>query len=161
MDMIVEVVRLSDFQVAETQHLRGLGIRGHLLGALDQKGEVLVNSSVPTTDESGTAGAYITWFRLTPPALKADLLCSYEPAADAKNLQPLEDACSPAARSEGYASAAEITALFPQKSPPPSPPPGITISAKDTFATANVTVENKPVTLLVLNGTEVDVYATQ
>jgi hypothetical protein len=167
-DMIVEVTRLDHFEVMNTEHLRGLGIRGNLQAALDRTGHLLVSSSVPAADENGAQAPYVTWFRLTPPELKADLLCSYQAPADAKNAQPIEDACSGPARTEGYASAAEILALFPQKSapgspsaPPPPPPSGVSVSSKDRFQAATVTIDGKPLTVVVLNGIDVQVYAMQ
>lgn len=161
MEMLVDVVRLDTFQSTDTEHMRSLGIRGQLLAAFDRAGHLLVDSSIPPTG-SETA-PYVTWFVVGVPGLKAQLMCSYQPT-DGKDVKAAEDACGAFAKAEGYASAADVAAAFPQAAPPGNPaqaPPGVAISPKDHFQFKAVTVEGKAVTLVVVNGVDVQVYANE
>jgi hypothetical protein len=165
MDMIVEVVRLDAFQAIDTEHMRSLGIRGNLIGAMDRAGHLVVDSSIPpgASEDAGTT-PYVTWFRVAVPGMKPELMCSYQAGADAKDAKPREDACSAFARTEGYASAAELAASLPHATPPENPaepPGGIAIPPKDRFQAETVTVDGKPLTLVVLDGVDVEVYATE
>jgi hypothetical protein len=164
MDMIVEIVRLDSFQAIDTEHARSLGMRGNLLAALDRAGHLLVNSSIPSTGADPTSTPWITWFRVSVPGLKPELMCSYQAPADPKDAKPLEDACSAFARSEGYSSAAEVAANLPRATPPANPAQplaGIAISPKDHFQTQTVNVDSKPLTLVVLNGVDLQVYESE
>lgn len=164
MDMIVEEVRLDTFQAIDTEHMRSLGIRGNLLGAFDRAGHLLVDSSIPAAGGDAAAGPYVTWFRLSIPGLKPELMCSYQATADAKDTKPLEDACGAFAKGEGYGSAGEVAASLPKATPPANPaqpPAGVAIPAKVHFQSQAVTIEGKPITLVVLDGVEVQVYETE
>ncbi|HTW47013.1 MAG TPA: hypothetical protein VMD92_03630 [Acidobacteriaceae bacterium] len=163
MDMIVEVVRLDTFQVVDTEHMRSLGMRGNLLGTLDRAGHLLVDSSIPSTGPDAAATPYVTWFRVALPVLKPELMCSYQTAGP-KDTRPLEEACAAFAKTEGYASAAEVAASLPhptQPANPAQPPPGIAIPPKEHYQAQTVTIDGKPLTLVVLNGVEVEVYAAE
>jgi hypothetical protein len=160
MDMIVEAVRLDTFEVASTEHMRSLGIRGNLQGTLDHAGRLVVNSEVPAADENGGAAAYRTWFAVTVPDMKAKLVCSYG-SADA---QAMEASCGEFAKKEGYATAAELDNVLQayKKPQPPAPAPsGIAVSPKDRVQTKELDVEGKPLTLVVVNGVDLQVYAPQ
>jgi hypothetical protein len=164
MDMIVEVVRLDNFQAIDTEHMRSLGIRGNLVGALDGAGHLLVDSSIPASGAEAGATPYVTWFRVGLPTLKPELMCSYAAPADAKDTKPMEDACAAFAKAEGYASAAEIAASLPRAAPPENPPQapaGIAISPKEHYQAQTVTVDGKPLTLVVVGGVDVQVYANE
>jgi hypothetical protein len=164
MEMVVEAVRLDLFQAVDTERMRSLGIRGNLLGALDRAGRLLVDSSVSTAESGAAAAPYVTWFRVSVPGLKPELMCSYQTGTDPKDAKPLEDACATFAKGEGYASAAELAASLPQAAPPANPaqpPAGIAIPAKDHFQAQTVTVDGKPLTLVVLNGVDMQVYANE
>lgn len=161
MEMIVDVVRLDTFQSIDTDHMRSLGIRGNLLATIDRAGHLLVHSSIPPTG-SETA-PFITWFQVSVPSLKAQLMCSYQPVG-ADDGKSAEDACGAFAKTEGYASAAELAASLPQAAPPANPaqpPPGVTISPKDHYQFRTVTVDGRPITLFVVNGIDVQAYASQ
>jgi hypothetical protein len=163
MDMIVEVVRLDTFQTIDTEHVRGLGIRGNLLGAFDRAGNLLVDSAIPSTDPSA-ATPWVTWFRLAVPSLKPELMCSYQAPADPKDAKPIDDACAAFAKSEGYASAAEVAAALPRPVPPANPaqpPPGIDIPPKVHFQVQAATVDGRIMTLVVIDGVDVRVYGAE
>ncbi len=161
MDMIVEVVRLDGFEVVDTEHMRTLGMRGVLLGGIDRAGKLLVRSAV------GTPGAesspYVSWFAVSVPDEKAQMECSYQAAADGKDTQPMEEGCGGFAKQEGYGSAAELDGkVWPTGTPPaPVVPPGVAISSKDRFQTEAVVVDGKKLTLVVVNGVDVQVYASE
>jgi hypothetical protein len=162
MDMIVELVRLDSFQAIDTEHMRSLGIRGNLRGALDRAGHLLVDSSIPPSGPDAASTPWVTWFRVSVPGLKPELMCSYQASADPKDPKPLEDACSAFARSEGYASATELAASLPRAEPPGNPaqpPAGVAIPPKERFQFQTVTIDGKPLTLVVVNGVELQVYA--
>jgi hypothetical protein len=162
MNLIVEVVRLDTFQVIGAEQGRSLGMRGNLLAAVDPSGHLLVDSSIPATEAA--SAPYVTWFRVALPSLKPELVCSYQAPADSKDLKPSEDACAAFAKSEGYASAAELAASLPQPVPPATPaepPPGIAIPPKTHFLAQSATVDGKPLTLIVLDGVDLQVYAPQ
>jgi hypothetical protein len=164
MDMIVEVVRLDTFQVIDTEHMRSVGMRGSLIGAMDRAGHLLVDSAIPSTDPAATSAPYVTWFRVGVPSLKPELMCSYQAPADPKDVKPVEEACAAFAKTEGYASAAEVAASLPQATPranPAQPPAGIEIPPRDHFQVQTVTVEAKPLTLVVLDGVDLQVYGQQ
>jgi hypothetical protein len=163
MDMIVEIVRLDTFQAIDTEHLRSLGIRGNLLAAFDRAGHLLIDSSMPPPASDVAAGPYVTWFRLAVPGLKPELMCSYQAAADPKESNPLENACAVFAKTEGYTSAADLAASLPRPIPPANPlqpPAGISIPPKVHFQTQTVTIDGKPLTLVVLNGVDLEVYGS-
>jgi hypothetical protein len=161
MDMIVEVVRLDNFAVVQTQHMRSLGLRGNLAGGMDRAGHLLVSSSVPGGGEDAPSAPYVSWFQVSLPEVKPQLECSYQAAADAKETQPIEEACADFAKKDGYASAAELMAQVWPQTKPAEAPPGVAIAAKDRFDARTVTVDGKPLTLVVINGVEVQVYAPQ
>jgi hypothetical protein len=158
-DMIVEVVRLRDFEVLTTSHMRGLGLRGDLAGGFDRSGQLLVSSSIAGGDSA--PAPWVTWFAVSLPAVKAQLQCSYQAAADPKDAQPMEAACADWAKKEGYASAADLgrAVWAPTFPPAPPAPPGVSISSKDRFQIATVTVDSKPLTLVVINGVDLQVYS--
>lgn len=160
-DMIVEVVRLGDFAVVMTDHMRSLGIRGNLQGGFDRGGQLLVNSAL-VGGEAGSA-PYVTWFGVSVPEVKAQLECSYQAAADAKDMQPMEAGCAEFAKKEGYGSAADLAGAVWSRATPAAAavpaPPGVAISSKDRWQARTVTVDGKPVTLLVINGIDLEVYA--
>lgn len=155
MDMTVEIIRTSDFSVLDTEHLRALGMRGRLRGGLDRAGHLLVRSEI---GPSGT-GAFDTWFSLAIPEMKPQLACSY----DGNDAAAMEGACAAFAKTEGYGSAADMaTAVWP--TPPPSAPQlpaGVVIASKDRWQSAVVTIDGKPVTLVVVNGVELETYEVQ
>ena len=165
MDMIVEVVRLDGFEVMITQHMRSLGMRGMLRGGMDREGKLLVRSEMAGGDDNGSPAPYVTWFAVTVPDVKAQLECSYQAAADAKDTQPMEAACGEFARKDGYGSAAELAKdAWPEANskdagaPGSAPPSGAPISKKDSFRSAGITIDGQPLTLVVLNGVELQVY---
>lgn len=153
-DMIVEVVRLQDFTVVDTEHMRGMGIRGRLRGGLDRAGHLVVRSEIPSAEAGGSP--FTTWFAVSVPQVKAQLVCSYQ-GGD----QPgMESSCGDFAKKEGYGSASELaSAVWP--APPTAPlavPAGVSVAAKDRWQTATVTVQSKPLTLVVINGVQLQVY---
>ncbi|HLJ78269.1 MAG TPA: hypothetical protein VKT75_12685 [Acidobacteriaceae bacterium] len=155
-DLIVEFVHLADFTVEDTEHMRGLGMRGRLHGGLDRAGHLLVRSEI--APQGGDNGApFVTWFAVGVPEMKAQLVCSYE-SGDASGM---ESSCGDFAKKEGYASAAELmAALWPV--PPPSAPPlpdGVSLPPKDRWHAASATVDGKPLSLVVVNGVQLSVYA--
>jgi len=161
MEMLVDVVRLDTFQSTDTEHMRSLGIRGNLRAEFDRAGHLLVDSSIAPTDAS--AAPYVTWFQIAVPGLKAQLMCSYQPA-DAKDVKSAEDACGAFAKAEGYASAEEVVASLPQAAPPANPaqpPPGVAISSKDHFQFQAVNVGGQAMTLVVVDGIDVQAYAKE
>ena len=161
MDMIVETVRLDGFEVVDTEHMRALGMRGMLVGGMDRTDKLLVRSSVET---AGTAGApYVSWFVVDVPEEKAQMECSYQAAPDGKDTQPMEDGCGGFAKQEGYGSAAEMDGkVWPAGgAASPAAPPGVAIASKDRFQTREVTVDGKKLTLVVVNGVNIEVYAAE
>lgn len=156
-EMVVEAVRLQDFSVVNTQRMRGLGMRGHLQGGLDRAGHLLVRSEIAAPGGSGSA--FATWFSLAVPELKAQLVCSNEGG----DQQAIESACGAFAKNEGYASAADLAgAVWP--APPASPPAlpaGVSVAARDRWQAASVTIEGKPLTVVVINGVQLQVYGQQ
>ncbi|MGC2635567.1 MAG: hypothetical protein WA294_00195 [Acidobacteriaceae bacterium] len=161
MDMIVEIVRLDNFAVVETQHMRSLGFRGNLAGGMDRSGHLLVSSSVPGGGNDAPSAPYVSWFEVTMPDMKPQLECSYQAAADPKDTQRIEEACAEFAKKDGYASAAELIAqVWPQPKAIEAPP-GVTVPSKDRFDTRTVDVDGKPLTLVVVNGVSLQVYAAQ
>ncbi|HEY6446766.1 MAG TPA: hypothetical protein VIY53_09925 [Acidobacteriaceae bacterium] len=161
MEMIVEVVRLDNFTVVQTQHMRGLGLRGNLAGGLDGAGHLLVSSSLPGGGDDATSAPYVSWLEVSLPEMKPQLECSYQAGADAKDPQPMEEACADFAKKDGYASAAELIAQVWPQTKAAEAPPGVAIAAKDRFDARTVTVDGKALTVVVINGVEVQVYAPQ
>jgi hypothetical protein len=159
MDMLVEVVRLDKFEVVMTEHMRSLGIRGQLHGGMDSGGQLLVNSEVAAVDENGATKPWNSWFAVTLPAMKAHLACSYERADPAA----METACGSFAKTEGYGSAADLNGKIWPGAPTAVPvaPAGVTIASKDRFASQTVDVDGKPLSLVVVNGVDVQAYAPQ
>lgn len=159
MDMLVEVVRLDKFEVVMTEHMRSLGIRGQLHGGMDSGGQLLVNSEVAAVDENGATKPWNSWFAVTVPAMKAHLACSYERADPAA----METACGSFAKTEGYGSAADLNGKIWPGAPTAVPvaPAGVTIASKDRFASQTVDVDGKPLSLVVVNGVDVQAYVPQ
>lgn len=158
-DMMVEVTRLDNFEMVTADHMRSLGMRGDLRAGMDRASQLLVRSQMAG---GGDAGPYVTWFAVSVPEVKARLLCSYQTSADAKDAQPMEQACAEFAGKDGYASAAELSSAV-WGAPPPAPvaPPGVTFPPKDRFDARSVTIDGKPLTLVVINGVTLQGYAAQ
>lgn len=160
-DMMVEVTRLDSFEMLTADHMRSLGMRGTLRAGMDRSGQLLVRSEMAG---SADAGPYVTWFAVSIPDVKGRLLCSYQASSDAKDAQPMEQACAEAARTGGFASAAELnSAIWGTGAPPPAPaaPPGVSIPSKDRFDSRTVTIDGTALTLVVINGVTLQVYAAQ
>lgn len=155
-EMVVELIRLQDFAVLDTEHMRSLGMRGHLSGGLDRTGHLLIRSEIAAASGSPP---FVTWFSLTVPEMKAQLVCSYQ----GSDPQSAESSCSDFARKEGYASAAELAArVWPVPPQNPTPlPGGVSVAPKDRWQSANVTIDGKPLTLVVVNGVNVEVFAAE
>ena len=153
-DLMVELVRLSDFSVADTEHMRALGMRGHLLGGLDRASRLLVRSEI--TPQGGGSVPFETVFAVTVPEMKAQLACSYE-SGDAPGM---ESSCGDFAKKEGYASAADLaqTVWHTAPAPPQTLPAGVSLSPKDRWQAATVSIDGKPLTLLVINGVNLEVF---
>lgn len=157
-DLLVEVVRLSDFSVVDTEHMRALGMRGHMRGGLDRTGHLLVRSEI--TPQGGSNSApFDTVFAVTVPEMKPQLVCSYE-SGDAAGM---ESSCGDFAKKEGYGSAAELAQAIwrTAPAPPQALPAGLSLAAKDRWQSTNVTVDGKPLTLVVVNGVNLQVFATE
>lgn len=161
MDMIAEVVRLDNFTVVQTQHMRSLGLRGNLIGGMDGVGHLVVSSSVPGGGNDAPLAPYVSWFQVSVPEMKPQLVCSYQAGTDAKDMEPVEAGCADFAKKDGYASAADLIAQVWPQTKPAEAPPGVAIAAKDRFDARTVTVDGKPLTLVVINGVQVQVYAPQ
>lgn len=157
-DMIVVVVRLADFSVLDTEHMRALGMRGRLHGGLDRVGRVLVRSEIAAQGGESSA-PFDTWFAVSVLEMKPQLACSY----DAGDAPGMESSCSDFAKKEGYASAAELAqAVWPSPpATPPALPSGASIAQKDRWQTAGVTIDGKPLTLVVVNGVNLEVFAAE
>jgi hypothetical protein len=160
MDMIVEVIRLDTFAVVNTEHMRSLGLRGLMTGFLDHDGKLVVRSAVAPEQPTAGATPYITWFRISVPELKPELMCSFQ-WPDAANSPEMETACGAFAKTEGAASAEEFDRASQHAVPPAAPvaPDGLVYSPKDRFQTATFTSDGKPITLVVLNGIDLQVFA--
>jgi hypothetical protein len=156
-EMVAEAVRLQDFSVVNTQRMRGLGMRGHLEGGLDRDGHVLVRSQIASPGGSGSE--FGTWFSLTVPQLKAQLVCSYEGG----DQRAIESACGDFVKKEGYVSATDLAAAVWPAAPAAAPtlPAGVSVGAKDHWQAADVTIDGKPLTVVVINGVQVQVYGQQ
>jgi hypothetical protein len=163
-DMLVQVFAPDRLDRVASEHMRGLGIRGDLEGGMDRSGQLLVNAAMAGTDADGKTSPYMTWFAVSIPQLKAKLECSYQAAADAKDVEAMEAACGDFAKAEGYASAQELQrAVWGSDNPAPAgaAPPGIAIAPKDRFQVRQVTAEGTALTLVVVNGVTLQAYATQ
>ena len=161
-EMVVEALRLQDFSVVNTQRMRGLGMRGDLQGGLDRDGHLLVRSEIASPGGSGSA--FATWFSLAVPELKAQLVCSYESGnQQAGDPQGIESACGEFVKKEGYASAADLAAAVWPAAPAAAPqlPAGVSVGAKDHWQAAEVTIDGKPLTVVMINGVQLQVYAQQ
>jgi hypothetical protein len=160
MDMIVEVVRLDTFAVVNTEHTRSLGLRGLMTSFLDHDGKLVVRSAVAPEQPTAGATPYITWFRISVPDLKPELMCSFQ-WPDAANSQEMETACGAFAKTEGATSAQEFDRTTQHVAPPQAPvaPDNFTYSPKDRIQTTTVTIDRKPLTLVVLNGIDLQVFA--
>jgi hypothetical protein len=160
MDMIVEVVRLDTFAVVNTEQMRSLGLRGQMTGFLDHDGQLVVRSAVAPSEPTAGTTPYITWFRMSVPELKPELMCSFQ-WPETANTEEIETACGSFAKKEGAASAQEFdrSSLHPAAPPPPVAPDGLTLSPKDRFQSKTVTIDGKPLTLVVLNGIDLQVFA--
>ncbi|MGC2620109.1 MAG: hypothetical protein WA414_13780 [Acidobacteriaceae bacterium] len=160
MDMIVEVVRLDTFEVVNTEHMRSLGLRGMMTGFLDHDGQLVVRSAVAPDDPAQGTAPYITWFRMSVPELKPELMCSFQSSAPA-NPQDVENACGSFAKREGAVSAQAFDQAWQHPAAPPAPvaPDGVAFSPKDRFQSTTVTIDGKPLTLVVVNGIDLQVYA--
>lgn len=154
-DLLVEVVRLADFSVVDTEHMRALGMRGHLQGGLDRAGHLLVRSEIAPPG-GGSSAPFDTVFAVTVPEMKPQLVCSYESGDPG-----LESSCGEFAKKEGYASAADLAqALWSAApSPPQALPAGVSLSPRDRWQSVSVTIDGKPLTLLVINGVNLEVFA--
>lgn len=156
-DLLVEFVRLSDFSVVNTEHMRALGMRGHLHGGLDRAGHLLVRSEI-TPQSGGSSAPFDTVFAVTVPEMKPQLVCSYE-AGDSPGM---ESSCGDFAKKEGYTSAADLAqALWSAAPAPPQALPGVSLSARDRWQSANVSVNGKPLTLVVVNGVNLEVLSAE
>jgi hypothetical protein len=159
-DVIVEVVRLDTFTVVNTEHMRSLGLRGMMNSFLDHDGKLVVRSAVAPEQPAAGATPYITWFRLSVPDLKAEVMCSFQ-WPDAANAAEMETACGAFAKTEGAASAEEFDRATQHVAPPPAAvaPDNFIYSPKDRFQTTPVTIDGKLLTLVVLNGIDLQVFA--
>ena len=157
-DLLVEVVRLSDFGVVDTEHMRALGMRGHMRGGLDRAGHLLVRSQI-MPQGGGSSAPFDTVFAVTVPEMKPQLVCSYE-SGDAAGM---ESSCGDFAKKEGYASAAELAQSVwrTAPAPPQTLPAGLSLPAKDRWQSASVTLDGKPLTLVVINGVNLEVFAAE
>ena len=159
-EMVVEAVRLQDFSVVNTQRMRGLGMRGHLEGGLDRDGHLLVRSEIAAPGGSGST--FATWFSIAVPELKAQLVCSYQ-NGDQQGGDQQAGACGAFGKKEGYGSAADLAAAVWPGTPatPPQLPAGVSVGAKDHWQAAEVTIDGKPLTVVVINGVQLQVYGQQ
>lgn len=155
-DTIVEFIRLADFNVLETEHMRALGMRGRLYGGIDRTGHLLIRSEIGSPG-GGNSAPFDTWFAVSVPEMKAQLVCSF----NSGDTPGMESSCSDFAKKEGYPSSVDLArSVWPP--PPATPPPlpaGLTIPPKDRWQTAMVTIDGKPATLVVVNGVNLQVFA--
>jgi len=127
---------------------------------LDHDGKLVVRSAVAPEQPTAGATPYITWFRISVPDLKPELMCSFQ-WPDAANSQEMETACGAFAKTEGATSAQEFDRTTQHVAPPQAPvaPDNFTYSPKDRIQTTTVTIDRKPLTLVVLNGIDLQVFA--
>jgi hypothetical protein len=161
MDMIVELVPLDSFEVATTEHMRSLGMRGNLRAVLDPAGQLLVSSTVPPSGPGAEDAPYFTWFRVSVPEMKAQLMCSFQ---GAKEAQTAEAACDSSVPQTGFASLTDLDKAFQlidQPEPPVPTPPEVAVTPKDRVHTLAATVDGKALTLVVVNAVDLQVFANQ